>query len=240
MKERFKEFLRTHSDLAFVGAILLAVILVFSLSDVSNKGTVIRANSPPPQAAGQQAQAKPRAPQPLVNGPLKVSEYRPTEPALSGRLYQSMVEVKPLENGWKRSETCLSREEFEATKSVQQAATVTWPLAGRYSRVRFAVEMPRPSGNLAEYGETVIEVYRDGTKVFERRVSPSALITSPVQVDADLTGAQTLALRVALTPTGAKWDGTGGTVTWGRPFTLWLVNLEFVPAEGGSGDGQNG
>lgn len=240
MKEKLREFLKTHSDLAFVGAVLLVVILVFSLSDAAGKGNVIRANSPPPQAAGQQAQARPQAPRPLVNGPLKVGAYKPVEPALSGRLYQEVVEVRPEEKGWKESFYLVlgSKEEFTRHYR-EQAATVTWPLAGRYARFRCGIEMPQPPENLEKYGVVAIEFYKDGAKVFERRISPSALVTSPVQVDIDLAGAQTLTLRVVLLPQG-EWRGesSGIDIFWGKPFTFWLTNLEFVPAEGGDGGGQ--
>lgn len=241
MKEKVKEFLKAHSDLAFVGVVLLVLILVFSLPNAGGGGKVIGANSPPPQqAAGRQQGAVQGPPQPLVNGPLKIGEYRPVEPALSGRLYQKVLEVKPsADSEWTNTASAPTAEEFAAKKNTQEAATITWPLAGRYSRVRFAVEMPRPVGNLADYGETLVEVYRDGVKVAGCRVSPSALLTSPFRVDVGTGGVQVLTLRIALLPSEAKWYGSFGSVRWNKPFTLWLVDMEFVPA-GGESNGQNG
>ncbi|KYH30651.1 hypothetical protein [Neomoorella mulderi] len=238
MKEKIKDFLKAHSDVAFVAVILLAVVLVFSLTGRGNGGNVIRANAPPP-AGQQQAAAGQRAPQPLINGGLDVKEISPTDPVLSGRLYQTVTEVAP-KGGWPGYLYCDTREEYDAALKRNVSATITWPLGGRYSRFQCSLEMPQPQDNLEKYGDTFVELFKDGSKVYERRITASSLVVSPAPVELDLAGAQSLTLRVSVQPrvkeyyfgSSKNWD-----VSWGRPFTFWLTGLEFVPAEGGSGGG---
>jgi hypothetical protein len=244
VKEKLKEFIKAHADVAFVAVILAAVVLVFSLTD-HRGGNVIRANAPPPAAAGQQAAAGQRPPQPLINGGLDVKEISPTDPALSGRLYQTVTEVAP-KGGWPNYQYCDTQEEYDAALKRNVSATITYPLGGRYSRLRCNLEMPQPQDNLQKFGDTLVEFYKDGEKAYERRITASSLVVSPAPVDIDLTGAQALTVRVIVlprvekhvfSPTMVSW-----TVTWGNPFTFWLTDMQFVaPAGGGNGgDGQQG
>ncbi|WP_027716943.1 NPCBM/NEW2 domain-containing protein [Desulfovirgula thermocuniculi] len=229
-------FARERPRMAFLGAVLLAVFFAFLVPSLYLHSPP----APPPQQqqeVGQQHEAAPPllGVRPVVSGPLRVGERENvTGVTLGGVLPPGrvlVVEPSPAEPSAWGNIWATRQEEVRPV-----AATVTWPLGGKYTHLAAQVGFLPPKGSGKPGGK--YELFLDGRKVWETVVTADDAAMGRAAdrpLELDLSGARVLTLRVqALSAAEGKYSFTP-TV----PYPLALYEIALTPAqqEGGAGNG---
>lgn len=205
---------------AFLASLALLVFLTVAFTSLLSGGRT----APPAQVAQKQEQKQPppRPKEPwetvVVNGPVEARAFRQGENpqvTLGGELLlpHCGVAVVPKGYGW-------------VEKGEPVAATVTWPLGGKYDRVRLKAGF-LPSD--AKWPGGTCQLFLDGRKVWEKRVTPETVAgggAADVSLEFDCRGVNALTLRVSPTEIDRAWGEAS------VPYPAVVYDLEFVRGGG--------
>lgn len=199
-----KDFLREQHRLAFGLGLALAVGLALAASSLfgaRHEGASHRPAAAARQEAPARSQKAPEAPReeeqirPVTAGPVEVKAVTAfVNPTLGGALPPGEgVLVDAGGDPWKWNAAGIGSGE-----AVPEAATVTWPLGGKFRSGTFKVGF-YPSAEGDKSGG-VYELYLDGRRVWRKELTPNAVAMGRAADEAlrlDLRGVNALTLRVA-------------------------------------------
>ncbi|MEW5763231.1 MAG: hypothetical protein AB1776_08540 [Bacillota bacterium] len=169
---------------------------------------------------------------PLVNGPVKVEAFAGglTEVTLGGILPTGECLVVRPQSDW---ESDWGRMSVDAPGDVGlEAATVSYPLGGKYARLSVRVGFLPPRGD-ARWGGRY-EIYLDGRRVWEKTVRPEDVAAGRAADEAlslDLRGVKVLTFRLQGT-VARYWQVSSYSYSATVPYPMVLYEVQLEKAGG--------
>lgn len=226
---KIKDLLREHHRLAFALGLALTVGLALAASSLFGGGREAAPHRPE-AAARQEAPAQKQEAseaksqeqiRPVVAGPVEVKSITAfVNPTLGGVLPPGEgVLVDAGGDPWRWNAASPGSGE-----AAPKAATVTWPLGGRFRSGTLKVGFC-PSAEGDESGG-VYELYLDGRRVWRKELTPEAVAMGRAADEAlrlDLRGVNALTLRVAALARPAEFGGRETTC----PYSVALYEIKL-------------
>lgn len=225
-----KEWLRDNPKTAFVlGAIALTMIAWFVFSPQP------RVARPPIDNTTAEKTAE-TAKEPvnklglkyMVNGDLVAEEISPTDTAISGNAYETVIRIKG-DNEWYLRKFYSTKESLKQyiNTTPYKTGLVLIPVSG-YSHARFTLEQPFTK-NTDNKGITEVTVSLDGKVIKNFTISPEQMLTQPILIDVNTTGKGMLSIKLRVDYTTAN-----DYFIIGYPYPLWICE-PILTKEGGHG-----
>lgn len=232
--EKLKETASRNPRAAFITILVVLVVGVFLVSAALPSPPTPSNNPAPSQQARKQSPAGTEQQQikAITNGPVEAQvfgENGMTDTTLGGALPTSAgvkIATEQGESAWGHSS---SDADYFSTKS----ATVSWPLGGKYSRIKFTIGF-LPGDNDVRPGAKY-EFFIDGRKVWEKTITADDAAmgkAADATLSFGLSKAKVLTLRIAST----MYKDTSFVSDYYRPtvpYPVVLYDIKLTEAGGG-------